>query len=446
MDSLNRTRRALLRGGVLAAVAMCFACADGSTNPSDGPEIVTAGVNIATTFVGHTFPELTLMVAGSGQSSRGNTVAVVSMSVDGNGIQSSVRTVEGAHDVCVTVANSSGVQSSACQTFNLQWPRIEGRAAMFGTNGGAAPAGLTIRIDNDSARSIDSQDGTFSIPTLKAQADGARLRFESAEGVLPAQLTHRVGKNVKLVMIPSPLTIPACSHYAGRSEPIDLVAGYAPASEGQTSYFDRTNRLSAEGAVVVASWKLESIPVALADTGGSRKTFSIADSNAVATALSMLTDYVCQDFHFVPMAEALAQGVVIYKNPDITARGAHSMALPESRGDYGRATITLRGVSSDVPAVQDTLQRTMMHEFFHVFGFGHTCSWPTVMTTGTECASTRYSLVPTTQDVAHFFAMRFARSGERSLETLDSFWPAWAFVLQAQGQGTSLLRPYFSLP
>ena len=323
---------------------------------------------------------------------------------------------------------------------------FRGRSVLFGPQGSATPAGLSLTIDDDAPYPITTADGTFSIPSSKAAIDGARLLFVGVSSVAPSLVRHVSGSPINLVMLPTQLGIPPCSVYGGEFVELDLERAFAPAASGQSSFLDRASTMRNSGTVVVASWNMTSIPVALSDSGGAGKRFSAADSAEIASVLSTLTSYLCQRFHLVTVAVAAAEGVVVVKDPGFAALGAHSMALPPTRGDYVRAEVVVRAVVPANASARDSTRRTVMHEFLHVLGFGHTCSWPSVMTTGTLCAPGTYSLVPTRQDVAHYFAMQYARQGERALSSVQSLGPAYVAALVAKGQPEPQIAPYFRQP
>jgi hypothetical protein len=422
------------------------ACSEAPAGPDREGEVVTVTVETSASFVGQRYPEVLLTIIGSGTSSRGNVVSVSSRTVDGVTVTSPVRVNEGSHTICVSVTSSAATSASTCRLVPLTWPRLGGRSVLYGPDGAVAPLGLSLTVDDDEVFPITSADGSFSIPSIKAQSVGAKLWLAASGSVAPSLVRSSPGTPINVVMFPAHLSIPSCSAYGGQLVTLDLERAYAPASMGQTSYFDRVNTIPGSGKVVVASWDMASIPVALSDTGGPGKQFSSADSAEMMTALSELTSYFCQRFHLATIPVARAGGVVVFKDPAFSALGAHSMALPATRGDYTRADVVLRTVVPTDTSMRDSTRRTVMHEFLHVLGFGHTCSWPSVMTTGTACKETFYSLVPSPQDVAHYFAMRYARQGERALPSLVSLGPAYVAALVAKGQSELHLLPYFSEP
>ena len=128
------------------------------------------------------------------------------------------------------------------------------------------------------------------------------------------------------------------------------------------------------------------------------------------------------------------------------ALGAHSMALPTNRGDYQRAFVVVRRIAPIEPASRDTIRRTIMHEFLHVLGMGHTCSWPSIMTTGTLCPEPLRALKPSPEDVAHYFVMTWARAGERSLGTTWSLSTAFVADVLARGLAEPSVQTYYSQP
>jgi hypothetical protein len=324
-------------------------------------------------------------------------------------------------------------------------PRIQGRVTLASAQGDNPPSGLSLSIDDGTPHSITSADGSFSFPSSKAQSADTKLLFTANGAAAPSLVRAKVGAVTNVVMLPSQITIPSCSVYGGRVVALDLDKAFAVASDGQTGFFDRAGTLRANSKVVVASWTVTSIPVAFSDTGDVSKRFSTQDSSEVMTTLATLTSYVCQQFRLASLAEASAGGVVFFRDPTFTALGAHSMALPSTRGDFTRADVVVRTVIGN-GAARDSTRRTIMHEFMHVLGFGHTCSWKSVMTTGTTCLATSYSLVPSPEDVAHYFAMQYARRSERSLSSLQSVGPAYVALVVASGQTDFQLFPYYGQP
>lgn len=313
-----------------------------------------------------------------------------------------------------------------------------------GSNATPVP-GLTLMLEDGTVHPITSADGSFSVPSARAQTTDAKLTFIDASGKTRSIVRTRTTSAYNLILIPSQITIPSCSVYGGATVPVDLAAAYGEASAEQTSFFDRLNTLARSRQIVVASWNATSIPVAFSDTGAIFQRFTPLDSAEAQIALSRLTSYICQQFHLAPIAEARSSGVVIVKDPNFAALGTHSMALPTARGDFTRAEVILRRIGVDSGAVRDSSRRTIMHEFMHVLGFGHSCSWPTVMTTGTACSG-MYAFTPSTQDVAHYFVMRNARSGERALSTLHSMGPAYMAMFTSKGGAEFSLLPAFNSP
>ena len=440
---LIRKPFALLAFLIASSVAACAGAPDA---PQYQAEVVAASFQTRASAINQTFPAMLLSITASGSSSLGNAITITATTVDGKAAASPLLVNEGSHDVCVTATSTTAVAATECRTVPVTWPRFEGRAVLYDARGAVTPPGLTLTLDDGTAYAINSVDGSFSVASAKAEFPGAKLVFSGASAVTTSLVrTQSVGP-INVVMLPAQLTIPSCSVYRGQTLPLELEKAYTDLGTDQSSYFDRAGTLRRDGRIVVASWDMASIPVALSDTGDASKQFTPQDSAEVATVLSMLTSYVCQDFHLASLIDARRDGIVIVKDAAFSALGAHSMALPSTRGNYMRAEVVLRRIMTAGGAVRDSVRRTMMHEFFHVLGFGHTCAWPTVMTTGTACGAETYAFVPSPPDVAHFFAMRYARQGERALSTLQSLGPAYMGALVRSGKSEFPLPSYFVQP
>jgi hypothetical protein len=324
-------------------------------------------------------------------------------------------------------------------------PRFFGRVARWTDAGATVPPGLRMVVQDTLAFDITGPDGSFSFPSVAAELSQVKVRFE-APGVAPALLRPSPSEPIRAVLLPSEVAIPSCSVHGGTVVPLDLEGAYRRSSATNTSYFDRANTLSNAGRVVVASWKTPSIGVALSATGAASKQFTAEDSSEVLATLAEMASYFCQAFHLTTVVTATANGVVLHKDPLFAALGAHSMAIPTGQGDYQRAFVVVRRVAPAEPASRDTIRRTIMHEFLHVLGMGHTCSWPSIMTTGTLCEEPLRALKPSPEDVAHYFAMIWAREGERTLATTWSLTSAFIADAVARGQPEPAVRPYFTQP
>jgi hypothetical protein len=333
----------------------------------------------------------------------------------------------------------------SCRESTPPAPGFIGRATLWTHAGASVPANLRMIVQDTLALDITSSDGSFSFPSDLALLPEVKVRFEAA-GAAPAHLRPSPSDPIRAVLLPNQIAIPSCSVHGGLLVPLDLLGAFRPSSPTNTSYFDRANTLFTVGRIVVASWQTSSIRVALSDTGAASKQFTAEDSAEVRATLDEMTSYFCQAFHFASVAEANPNGVVLHKDPDFAALGSHSMALPNGRGDYTRASVVVRRISPVDPASRDTIRRTIMHELLHVLGMGHTCSWASLMTTGTLCEESLRALKPSPEDVAHYFAMLWAREGERNLQTTYSLTNAYLADVIARGLAEPAVRSYYTSP
>jgi len=408
-------------------------------------EEISVNVTPVVSFAGRPFPEMLLSVSVSSTSNLGHPVTVEATTVDGAVVTAPIVVQEGTHELCVSVRSSSGKTASRCVTEALAWPRVAGRALRWMGTVGDVPHDLFAVVGTADTIGAFDTDGAFELPTLLALTQ-VRVTFASTE-VIPSVGYAWPAQALNVVLVPDSLAIPSCSVLGESVVRVDLEKAYRRSSATNTAFFDRASTAATLGRYVVASWDRESIPVALSDTGDASQRFSASDSTELRTGLDLVTAHFCQQFHFAPMPEASASGIVVIKDPGFPALGAHSMALPPVRGDYGRASVVLRRITPPDDVARDSTRRTIAHEFLHVLGFGHTCSWPSIMTTGTICGDpTLTSLLPTPGDVAHYFAMVWARQGERALGTVQSLGNAYAGDQVARGKAEPVISPYFSTP
>ena len=412
-------------------------------------EIVTANIAVSTSFDGLTYPALRMNIFVTGTSSRGLPVIMSALTVDGapETLSTTLSTTvnEGTHIVCATVSSTSSQSASACRTESVMWSRFQGRVIQLGANGAVLPSNLSLAVDDVEHYSILDIDGAFNFPSARAASGTPKLWFAATATSLPSRVRTGPNEVVNVIMLPRQIIIPECSAYHGQIVPIDLDAAFRSVPGSQSAFYDRASTVVG-ARVVVASWKQASISIAFSDTGAAAKRISAEDSTEIMTALAALTSYTCQNFHLASVAEASASGIVIHKDPTFSALGAHSMALPAQRGDYLRADVVVRTPVPTHTAVRDSTRRTVMHEFVHVLGFGHTCSWSSVMTTGTVCADSVRALVPSREDVAHYFLMQYARRAERETGTVLSVGAAYSADLVARGGSERLITSYYSVP
>jgi hypothetical protein len=427
----------------LGVVLVAAACG-GTAEPIPGEALVVSVAPVVS-FAGRTFPDILLTVSASGTSNLGNPVTVDAVTVDGATVTASIVVQEGTHALCASVHSASGKTATRCESVALSWPKVAGRALRWTAAQGDLPPDLQAAIGSSDTLDAFGSDGAFAFPTVLAQAR-VRVAFTSPD------IIHSVGyaeptQALIMVLVPRSVTIPSCSVHGGTLVSLDLDRAYRPSAAGNTAFLDRANTAATVGRYVVASWNRTSIPVALSDTGSAEKRFSASDSTELRAGLDLVTAYFCQAFHFAPMAEANVSGVVVTKDPGFAALGAHSMTLPPVRGDYERASVVLRRITPPDEAARDSTRRTIAHEFLHVLGFGHTCGWASIMTTGTICGDPSLpALRPTPEDVAHYFAMLWARQGERALGTVQSLANAYAGDQVARGRSEPVIQGYFTVP
>lgn len=244
--------------------------------------------------------------------------------------------------------------------------------------------------------------------TIDVMQGGTRA-FLPSIGTLSQQMAL-AGQTVSGVLIPAKWSI-NCGTFSGHTEEISLEKAYAPAGDGLEFYYE--------------DWFWQHFPRFWAfDRVESNVQFNEADSLAVEATWSRLESALCEDLAKPGSYDQVISegGWRIKVQTDLPFPGQGGGARKDVSAPYLFWGITRVKEKSFLGS------RVQEHELGHTFGFGHTCSWITIMNTGcTSEVSTGISASDVAYiklfyavrklEVAHnaTFGMAEAREGERQL-------------------------------
>jgi hypothetical protein len=205
-------------------------------------------------------------------------------------------------------------------------------------------------------------------------------------GALPA--------SVPVVFIPRVIEI-ASGSFAGQSSGVSMPAAVAPCALASPQCAAGFGFYPAAFRTGVTAWDTLPVPVEI-------DGFSDSDTTLVWTALRAMEGIVGRRL-FEPAA-AQSGGIVVTPGLPVGISGFAGYA---NWSVDGRSRIT----SAHVWIASLRVGGIVQHEFLHALGFGHTCSWPSVMG-GYGCAQSAELTVP---DVAYYLLARAVFDAETPL-------------------------------
>ena len=312
---------------------------------------------------------------------------------------------------------------------------------------GGAPAGVRVLVRSAASETFAETDsvGRFSLPLpTDAQDDTVEVVVDAAgpdpRRYHPALL--RLGRAAtaqeqRIVLVPRRWTIPA-GRFAGTVVEISPSRASTPACGGCSSFYPTTT--ASEGVLehpLLTGWAEASFPLRLAfDRENSEQRITEADSAAFwRIARDVEADFGDVLFRPARYVETLPgedgpnDVVLIWVVPSLRYAGMGTRGYRAGDVHFAavwlQSTALLRGVHG--PAL-------LAHELIHTLGFGHTCSWRSVMAAATLCPAQR-SESPTPEDVAYAQVARRVRSLQREHGA------RWGIGAARAGERATLLDP-----
>lgn len=235
--------------------------------------------------------------------------------------------------------------------------------------------------------------------------------LKTSVGCMP-KVPALAGEVLSFVLGPKVWSIVSGS-YAGNQLPISFVSANAPAGDGLPFYFNST-----------VNWYWPSFPIVWA-MDRSQGPISSADSVNFSAGLDRLMSKLGPPFS--ARAGMMGQdvilntkGVRVFMDTNLVRAAAAG-----SGGGLSGSGILHLGFVTWKSSEAFLFTGTVEHEFIHVLGFGHTCSWFTVMYT--NCPPGPGSEGPSIGDVAYiqyFYAIRGMQTSKQTKFGLDGLYRA----------------------
>lgn len=240
----------------------------------------------------------------------------------------------------------------------------------------------------------------------------------------------------RIVLVPRRWTISSGS-YAGRSVEISPDRALLPVCAGCAGFYPRRDaRGGVSGHPFGRTWPEARFPLRVAfDRENSDQRITPADSTAFWNTVAVLEQDVGDDlFRPVRYAETLAveedapsDVVLVWIVPSMRWSGLGTRGYAD--GNINFAAVWIRGTA----LLHSTEGRAVLtHELIHALGYGHTCSWRSVMAVSEHC-SARKADSATPEDVAY---MQLARR-VRALQ--ERYGTRWGIGAAHDGERTTLM-------
>lgn len=217
----------------------------------------------------------------------------------------------------------------------------------------------------------------------------------------------------RFILVPREWTIPYGS-YAGTTVPISLQRAFAPPCSGCSAFYERAGTRAAFLArAPVQSWPEARFPLRVAfDREDVKELFTARDSVEFwRVAERMHRDLGSPVFRPERYEQTLAgegEGepedvVLVWIDPTLPYSGLGTAISEGGKIVHGSVRLRRAGLASSSEAPE-----LLTHELVHALGFGHTCSWRSVVADPTRCRSLRSPSL-TAEDVAYMQLLRRVR-------------------------------------
>jgi hypothetical protein len=320
-------------------------------------------------------------------------------------------------------------------------PSFTGRIVM--ADGSACPAGAWVVAGSTGRRdsvAVRTSDCTFVLESDHALADVARITAgapTAMKGFL-GQVPRRYFGALAIVGIPAEWTITSGT-FAGTRVPVDLEAAYASPG-GRVAEPSFYLRYGTPWRYVVGSYASPPVPTAFCRSLSNR-AIDAADSTAFWAIMSqyhgMLGSTLYAPAQELDVCGLPRIGFELVRDSTLGGIPVAGITTPFSR-DFGKGRMDGNWQLETRKCFVDRF--CVGHEMTHGLGFGHTCSWKSIME---SCGNrSMESDTPTPRDVAYIQLMAAVAQAERSASTRLSLPQAHQFERVARGLAEEAVDVY----
>jgi hypothetical protein len=254
---------------------------------------------------------------------------------------------------------------------------------------------------------------------LRAAREGVELRVESPSGpgrFLPMHVRTASGqREITVALIPREWRLRTGS-FAGSVVVIDLRRAFAPSCRTCASFYRYLEHAEGVLRARTAAWPEEALPL--------RVSFSAGDSLGPVMAADSAAFWRIAD----AFDRAFGADLLQPAGP-LPADRTLRVAIDPRQLNLGESTTAMQ--AQEIFAAEITFQRPglvagplgtylVTHELLHALGFGHTCSWRSVLADVRACPSMQADWL-TPEDVAHVQVVRRVNDIERRLQARGTF-------------------------
>jgi hypothetical protein len=253
----------------------------------------------------------------------------------------------------------------------------------------------------------------------RAALEGIELRVESSSGTgrfLPMHLRTSSGqREIAVALIPREWRLRTGS-FAGSVVAIDLRRAFAPSCRTCSSFYRYLEHAEGVLRARTAAWPEEALPL--------RVSFTAGDSLDAVTAADSAAFWRSAD----AFDRAFGADLLQPAGP-LPADRTLRVAIDPRQLNSGESTTAMQ--AQEIFGAEITFQRHGMiagplgtylvtHELLHALGFGHTCSWRSVLADTRSCPSMHADWL-TPEDVAYVQLVRRVNDIERRLHARSTF-------------------------
>ena len=322
-------------------------------------------------------------------------------------------------------------------------PRFVGRLAM--ADGSACPANAWIAagpVGRQDSAAVRTSDCGFTLESDHALGDTARIVLTAPAGMkgFLGQVPRRYFAAMNIGGIPAEWTINA-GLFAGARIAIDLESAYAPPGgrAAEPSFYLRYGK---PWRYVVGSYAAPPVPTAFCRSLSNR-AIDAADSTAFWLIMASYHALIGKTV-YAPASESAVcgagkAGFELVRDSTHGGIPVAGITTPFAR-DFGKGIMDGNWAQESRRCFIDLF--CVEHEMTHGLGFGHTCSWTSIM----EACGNRamQSDTPTPRDVAYVQLMAAVAESERAAATRLSLPQAHQYERASRGlaeEGVDVYEP-----